>query len=319
MVSACEFWLDRIIASRGNVGNDGSTAAPDGTFEAPRGYSPEQEPYNPNTYAQDGVPYEQQLIWALFKYTIEAGKILGKQSEYPTGPRGTLEEVFAKLDTGLHHSKDRPGNQIGTVNGVSPLAEYKYGNSAQHDPTHRHFSHLMALYPGDQINRYYPEFEEAARASLNGRGNGGTGWSLAQKINAWARLKDGNRARTLLKNALNDATRGGAGIYENLFDAHPPFQIDGNFGATAGIAEMLIQSHREYIEVLPALPTAWSSGSFTGLKAQGNFTVDLEWAGGMPTRCTVYSGSGGTLRIKFGNSDVQVISTSRGGSYSISF
>jgi alpha-L-fucosidase 2 len=126
----------------------------------------------------------------------------------------------------------------------------------------------------------------------------------------------------LLKNAFHLQTNQGhgedGGNYENLLDAHPPFQIDGNFGVTAGIAEMLLQSHRDYVEVLPALPDAWSSGSFTGLRARGDFTVDLEWAGSTPTRCMVYSGSGGPLRIRFGGTE-KVIQTSHGGRYSVTF
>ena len=299
MKSACEFWIDRLKPT-----GDG------GKYETPDGYSPEQMPYSP-PYLQAGVPYDQQLIWDLFNNTLKAGKILGGETAFLE----QVKEKFDKLDIGLHLSEDCTGRQLGP----GLLAEYKYGNSTDHDPYHRHISHLVGLYPGEQITAHFPEFENAAKASLNGRGDGGTGWALAWKINTWARLRDGNRARTLLKNALNDsAATGGGGVYENLFDAHPPFQIDGNFGATSGIAEMLIQSHRGCIEVLPALPGAWSSGSYTGLRAQGNFTVDLAWSGSKPDRCTVYSGSGGELRIRFGSAE-KVVQTSAGSRYTISF
>jgi alpha-L-fucosidase 2 len=298
MKSACEFWLDRL------------RLAADGTYETPDGYSPEQEPYSP-PYLQSGVPYDQQLIWDLFNNTLKAGKILGGESVF----LAQVQEKFDRLDTGLHRSGDCTGAQLGP----NLLAEYKYGNSNQHDPRHRHISHLVGLYPGEQITAHFPHFEDAAKASLNGRGDDSTGWAMGWRINAWARLRDGNRARTLLKAALRDAVATQAGgVYENLFDAHPPFQIDGNFGATSGIAEMLIQSHRGFIEVLPALPDAWSSGRYTGLKAQGNFTIDLSWSGSMPTQCTVYSGSGGELRIRFRNVE-KVVQTNPKGSYTISF
>jgi alpha-L-fucosidase 2 len=177
----------------------------------------------------------------------------------------------------------------------------------------------VGLYPGEQVTAQFPQFEDNVRASLIGRGDDTTGWALGWRINCWARLKDGDRARNSLKYGLRDsAATNGGGAYENLFDAHPPFQIDGNFGATAGIAEMLIQSHKGYIEVLPALPSAWSSGKFTGLRAQGNFTVNLAWSGSAPTQCSVHSGSGGVLRIRFGDRE-RVIQTSAGGRYTVSF
>jgi len=293
MKSACEFWFDRL-----------KPAASDGKLESPNGWSPEQGEGNQSSTIQNGVPYEQQLIWDLFDKTLKAGAILNEDAAF-------LSQVQAKLDAldpGLHFDLTRP----------ALLAEYKYPG-AYTEPGHRHVSHLVGLYPGDLINTQdNPAFIAAAKASLNDRGDGGTGWSRAWKINFWARLLDGNRARTLLKSALSYSTGSASGVYENLLDAHAPFQIDGNFGATSGIAEMLIQSHMGYIQVLPALPDAWSRGSFTGLKAQGNFTVNLEWSSGTPTRCTVYSGSGGELRIRFNNTE-RVMQTSPGGTYSVSF
>lgn len=192
------------------------------------------------------------------------------------------------------------------------------------DPNHRHVSHLFAPHPGRQIiPEQQPELAAACQRTLEIRGDGGTGWAMAWKINFWARLRDGNHAFGMLKNGLRyvDATQvsvRGGGTYANLFDAHPPFQIDGNFGGTAGITEMLLQSHAGYIHLLPALPDNWQSGSIKGVRARGGFTIDMEWKESRITRLSVTSHSGGTCRIREATSPhEEVIETEKGKTYQV--
>ena len=168
-------------------------------------------------------------------------------------------------------------------------------------------SHLFGVYPGRQLTETAePRLFDAARKSLEIRGDGGTGWSLGWKVGLWSRFKDGNRAHRLLSNLLtlvksddpNDLGRGG--VYPNLFDAHPPFQIDGNFAATAGIAELLVQSHEGEIQLLPALPDTWSSGYIKGLRGRGGFGIDLSWENGELTHAEIRSSMTRTCRFQVG-------------------
>ena len=173
---------------------------------------------------------------------------------------------------------------------------------------HRHVSHLFALYPGNQISvEKTPVLAEATKVSLNARGDEGTGWSLAWKVNFWARLKDGDRAYKLFKRLMKPTAvrgtkmEGGGGTYPNLLCAHPPFQLDGNMGGSAGMAELLVQSHTGIIEILPALPSVWKNGNVKGLKARGGFEISVAWEDGKLTNANIKCISSGNCIVKYKN------------------
>jgi len=295
MKSACEFWLDRLALNEN-----------DGTWEAPDEWSPEQgngDGMPPYGY-EDATSYAQQLIRELFDKTLKAARILGVTDNFTL----KLTEKFDNLYNGV------------AIGEWGQIKEYKYNTHGIDTPdnTHRHQSHLIALYPGDQISGHIdPQYAKAAKVSLDHRGDKGTGWSLSWRIALRARLFDGDHAYILLKQALVPCTNTGyaesGGVYENLLCAHPPYQIDGNFGATAGMAEMLLQSNQGFIHLLPALPSAWPSGSIQGLRAQGDFTVNLTW-NNEGVSYTVYSGSGNPCTVYY-NGTKKTFSTKPGGVY----
>jgi alpha-L-fucosidase 2 len=250
--------------------------------------TPSNSPENGGMVA--GPTMDHQLIRSLFKSCIEANQILNTDTVFTEHLQSMVPKIAA--------------NQTGQYGQLQEWLE----DIDDPDNRHRHVSHLWGMHPGTDITwEKSPGLMEAAKQSLLFRGDEGTGWSLAWKINFWARLLDGNHAYELIKlifnpvSSRNTSYNGGGGSYLNLFDAHPPFQIDGNFGAAAGIVEMLIQSHQGYIQLLPALPDELPEGEISGVCARGAFEFSFNWKDGILQQVEVLSKAGETCRLKYGD------------------
>ena len=295
--SASEFYLDWLVKDP-NSGQyvSGPAVSPENTFVAPDGSK---------SQISMGPAHDHQVIYNLFTNTLDAADVLAISN--PTITK--IKTIRAQLPPPTIGSDGR------LMEWMQPFAET--------EPTHRHVSHLFALYPGNQITyRKTPTLVQAARKSLEVRGDGGNGWSLAWKISFWARLHDGDRALNLLNNLLQpiDPNRSSesslGGSYANLFCVCPPFQIDGNFGGTAAIAELLLQSHEGVIELLPALPARWKDGHVEGLCARGGFDVSLNWKNGKLVSGALLSKTGGKCAVTYGGKEI-VLNTVKGKRYNL--
>ena len=281
MKGACEFYLDFLVPDERGFLVTSPSASPELKFKTADGKI---------AALSAGATMDRALVWDLFTNTIDASTTLDVDVAF----RERVAQARAKLIP----------YQVGSRGQLQEWAK----DFSEQDPQHRHFSHLFGVYPGREITAEgTPVIHAAARRSMELRGDLATGWSMAWKINFWARMQDGDHAFLLLGNLLKPVWSqqtnytGGGGVYPNLFDAHPPFQIDGNFGATAGIAEMLLQSHAGEVHVLPALPSAWRAGRVRGLRARRGMEVDIEWKDGAATQVWLTSRMARTVRLRHGS------------------
>lgn len=286
MKESAQFLLDYLIEDEAGRLITCPSVSPENTYKLPGGES---------GVLCAGASMDFQIIEALFKAVARSAEITG-------GDEAFRKELLSALDR-------LPGPQIGKYGQLQEWME----DYEEVEPGHRHISHLFALYPGDAFTvEHTPELAAAARTTLERRlasGGGHTGWSRAWIINFWARLQDESKAYTNVRALLEHST------LPNLFDNHPPFQIDGNFGGTAGIAEMLLQSHTDSIRLLPALPASWSEGSVKGLRARGGYTLDFAWADGLVTEAVVSCTVSGPCRIEGPGLDSVSFTGEAGSSY----
>ena len=267
----------------------------DGKLVSSPAYSPEHGPVT------SGNTYEQTLIWQLYEDTIKAAEILGTDEELAATWKANQADLKGPIEVG-------DSGQIKEWYTETTFNHNASGSTLGEGYNHRHMSHLLGLFPGDLITEDHAEWFAAAKVSMQNRTDESTGWGMAQRINSWARLGDGNKAYQIIKNLFN------GGIYANLFDYHQPryFQIDGNFGYTSGVAEMLLQSNAGYINLLPAVPNDWANGSVNGLVAQGNFKVSMDWKDGNVTTATILSENGGEAVVQTKNASLATVVDSDG-------
>ncbi len=263
---------------------------PDGTLLCDPSWSPENKKKDDPHVNLPGSAYDQQLVYENHRITLQVAKLLGKSDPILATLEGQLPQLSPVL--------------IGASGQIKEFRqENAYGEFGEYN--HRHISQLIGLYPGTLLTEK-KEWLEAAKVSLNLRGDQSTGWAMAHRLNAWTRIKDGERCHSLLRTLLKEGT------LPNLWDTHPPFQIDGNFGGTSGMADMLLQSHEGFIDLLPAIPSVWKTGSFSGIRARGGLSVSLVWKDGMPVSVLVESEGGKSCRIRMKNVKGWKVSNSEG-------